>query len=148
MIWYSIGQISTKMRFNSLLMLGSRVRAPAGSRKKISDNQMIVGDFFCFVSSRQKVSHRVNGEHFSSQKEVFVPQFVHPFWGKIADNRLIGQSKRSDNMVTDYKRKSLVEIIQGFSSGATRNRTGDTRIFSPLLYQLSYGTIIIICFVS
>ena len=25
--------------------------------------------------------------------------------------------------------------------GATRNRTGDTRIFSPLLYQLSYGTI-------
>ena len=27
-------------------------------------------------------------------------------------------------------------------SGTTRNRTGDTRIFSPLLYQLSYGTII------
>ncbi len=26
--------------------------------------------------------------------------------------------------------------------GTTRNRTGDTRIFSPLLYQLSYGTII------
>ena len=24
--------------------------------------------------------------------------------------------------------------------GATRNRTKDTRIFSPLLYQLSYGT--------
>ena len=34
--------------------------------------------------------------------------------------------------------------IQGsyfLQSGATRNRTGDTRIFSPLLYQLSYGTI-------
>ena len=28
-------------------------------------------------------------------------------------------------------------------SGATRNRTGDTRIFSPLLYQLSYGTSIL-----
>ena len=27
--------------------------------------------------------------------------------------------------------------------GATRNRTGDTRIFSPLLYQLSYGTLLI-----
>ena len=26
--------------------------------------------------------------------------------------------------------------------GATKNRTRDTRIFSPLLYQLSYGTII------
>ena len=24
--------------------------------------------------------------------------------------------------------------------GATRNRTRDTRIFSPVLYQLSYGT--------
>ncbi len=30
-------------------------------------------------------------------------------------------------------------------SGATRNRTGDTRIFSPLLYQLSYGTLCLIC---
>ena len=29
-------------------------------------------------------------------------------------------------------------------SGATRNRTGDTRIFSPLLYQLSYGTSVLI----
>ena len=28
------------------------------------------------------------------------------------------------------------------SGGATRNRTGDTRIFSPLLYQLSYSTIL------
>jgi hypothetical protein len=28
-------------------------------------------------------------------------------------------------------------------SGATRNRTGDTRIFSPLLYQLSYGTFLV-----
>ena len=27
--------------------------------------------------------------------------------------------------------------------GATRNRTGDTRIFSPLLYQLSYGTFLV-----
>ncbi len=27
--------------------------------------------------------------------------------------------------------------------GVTRNRTGDTRIFSPLLYQLSYDTIIL-----
>ena len=28
-----------------------------------------------------------------------------------------------------------------FVCGATKNRTRDTRIFSPLLYQLSYGTI-------
>ena len=28
----------------------------------------------------------------------------------------------------------------GFSGGASWIRTSDTRIFSPLLYQLSYGT--------
>ena len=39
------------------------------------------------------------------------------------------------------------EILKVVPPGidATRNRTGDTRIFSPLLYQLSYGTIALIC---
>ena len=32
-------------------------------------------------------------------------------------------------------------VFSSLESGTTRNRTGDTRIFSPLLYQLSYGTI-------
>ena len=44
-----------------------------------------------------------------------------------------------------------IRILRCFAflcCGATRNRTGDTRIFSPLLYQLSYGTIVFICFVS
>ena len=36
-------------------------------------------------------------------------------------------------------------ILMKGGSGATRNRTGDTRIFSPLLYQLSYGTIVFPC---
>ena len=39
-------------------------------------------------------------------------------------------------MAPSLQSKTCVE-----KSGATRNRTGDTRIFSPLLYQLSYGTI-------
>ena len=30
--------------------------------------------------------------------------------------------------------------LSRFGCGATRNRTRDTRIFSPVLYQLSYGT--------
>ena len=30
--------------------------------------------------------------------------------------------------------------LRGVLGGATGNRTRDTRIFSPLLYQLSYGT--------
>ncbi len=39
-------------------------------------------------------------------------------------------------------KKIPAEVLRGFSSGATENRTRDTRIFSPLLYQLSYGTIL------
>jgi hypothetical protein len=35
------------------------------------------------------------------------------------------------------------EAFRSFTGGATRNRTGDTRIFSPLLYQLSYGTVVL-----
>ena len=49
-------------------------------------------------------------------------------------------------LTKEKRRKSLicsVLLISTFgSSGATRSRTGDTRIFSPLLYQLSYGTIV------
>ena len=43
-----------------------------------------------------------------------------------------------------YKHKKKPLKLSSFlcMSGATRNRTGDTRIFSPLLYQLSYGTVV------
>ena len=37
--------------------------------------------------------------------------------------------------------KEIIGVNNERRSGATRNRTGDTRIFSPLLYQLSYGTL-------
>ena len=33
------------------------------------------------------------------------------------------------------------DLSRSFSCGAGRNRTADTWIFSPLLYQLSYRTI-------
>ena len=53
-------------------------------------------------------------------------------------------------MRNEGKKRTLeLSLIQGFSKsesffgGATRNRTGDTRIFSPLLYQLSYGTVVL-----
>ena len=42
---------------------------------------------------------------------------------------------------TGKKLESYIAVTLSLSSGTTRNRTGDTRIFSPLLYQLSYGTI-------
>ena len=52
---------------------------------------------------------------------------------------VLGENKKS--------RFSLkIRILRCFAflcCGATRNRTGDTRIFSPLLYQLSYGTVVL-----
>ena len=42
------------------------------------------------------------------------------------------QKKNANNL--------FCKLLAFLASGATRNRTGDTRIFSPLLYQLSYGT--------
>ena len=42
--------------------------------------------------------------------------------------------------VVRYQLRYFPKLIYG--SGVTRNRTGDTRIFSPLLYQLSYDTIV------
>ena len=44
--------------------------------------------------------------------------------------------------VRDKKQKTPTPSGIGVC-GTTRNRTGDTRIFSPLLYQLSYGTILL-----
>ena len=45
-------------------------------------------------------------------------------------------------IVTKKKNSEILncKLFRSFMGGATRNRTGDTRIFSPLLYQLSYGT--------
>ena len=54
---------------------------------------------------------------------------------------VLGENKKS--------RFSLkIRILRCFAflcCGANGNRTSDTRIFSPLLYQLSYGTIIFAC---
>ena len=47
----------------------------------------------------------------------------------------------SDTKIRSKQEKTATEaLLLRFCCGATRNRTGDTRIFSPLLYQLSYGT--------
>ena len=40
--------------------------------------------------------------------------------------------------MTQKKRRKLLRLFKG--GGTDGNRTSDTRIFSPLLYQLSYGT--------
>ena len=43
--------------------------------------------------------------------------------------------------VVRYQLRYFPKHFLLYSCGVTRNRTGDTRIFSPLLYQLSYDTI-------
>ena len=70
-----------------------------------------------------------------------------PNWSRFRPTELHNFAK---NVGVLGKRKSLKCLIfrdlpnlKFFKSGATRNRTGDTRIFSPLLYQLSYGTMFI-----
>ncbi len=52
-----------------------------------------------------------------------------------------GLNIKSKTPKNSHKRKESYESNSLVFSGTTRNRTGDTRIFSPLLYQLSYGTI-------
>ena len=47
----------------------------------------------------------------------------------------------SDTKLRQKQQKTATEaLLLRFCCGATGNRTRDTRIFSPLLYQLSYGT--------
>ena len=57
--------------------------------------------------------------------------------------RLIQKSAKQLYKITVKQEKTATEVLLlRFICGATGNRTRDTRIFSPLLYQLSYGTII------
>ena len=46
--------------------------------------------------------------------------------------------------VKEHKKRELHFCNSLIFSGANGNRTSDTRIFSPLLYQLSYGTICVL----
>ena len=47
----------------------------------------------------------------------------------------------SDTKLSQKQQKTATEaLLLRFCCGATGNRPRDTRIFSPLLYQLSYGT--------
>ena len=45
------------------------------------------------------------------------------------------------NGCVEYESLRVIRL-GGFRCGTSGNRTSDTRIFSPLLYQLSYGTIV------
>ncbi len=43
-----------------------------------------------------------------------------------------------NTILKEHKKTSIRNLIDVFYGGSTRNRTRDTRIFSPLLYRVSY----------
>jgi hypothetical protein len=53
------------------------------------------------------------------------------------------QQKRSEKFNIEETKKTI--IADDLSCGVGRDRTADTRIFSPLLYRLSYRTIYLGC---
>ena len=52
--------------------------------------------------------------------------------------KMRAESKRDDRQATPNLQHRLAHERGLSASGQGRNRTADTRIFSPLLYQLSY----------
>ena len=62
------------------------------------------------------------------------------YWAFVCFVYVLACSYHQMSSIGGKRRESCIAATLS-CCGATRNRTGDTRIFSPLLYQLSYGTI-------
>ena len=114
--------------------------------------QKCPGDHFKRPESTQITDPSMLRLCIQVQPYLFVPEmlklkktrFIAPPFLSWAELRCPANGLRIQNK---YKRKeSCISATLWFSSGATGNRTRDTRIFSPLLYQLSYGTIFLIYF--
>ncbi len=69
---------------------------------------------------------------------------------KIINNHILQAvvRKKKQNILFFINKNREDDRLPCFCCGATRNRTGDTRIFSPLLYQLSYGTNLYVVFLT
>ena len=57
---------------------------------------------------------------------------------RFARSGYIVATDRNLNTANTYKTLDFIGFYRGLFGGQGRDRTGDTRIFSPLLYQLSY----------
>ena len=80
-------------------------------------------------------------EKYSNSVEIFAPPFISTFCSTSNGNILPFFACLEKNKKSRFRLEIRILLSFAFlQSGATRNRTGDTRIFSPLLYQLSYGT--------
>jgi hypothetical protein len=61
---------------------------------------------------------------------------------KVGFSFIVDMGEKSTPPKTSKNEKTLnSNDVKGFLSGDGRNRTADTRIFSPLLYRLSYITV-------
>ena len=99
-----------------------------------------VGNHTCFLDT----------QNIANQREVilfggdFAPLFCSTDWntrnGYILPIFAFPRKTKNPDFVWKSGFYCFLFFLQ---SGATRNRTGDTRIFSPLLYQLSYGTFLV-----
>lgn len=70
-------------------------------------------------------------KHMNEQREMFYEPPLNALLRGVALKRKIPEI---------HCISGICRVLLLFKSGATKNRTRDTRIFSPLLYQLSYGT--------
>jgi hypothetical protein len=67
-----------------------------------------------------------------------------PFWGMLNKHKANGCIASRAYIALTQIKKAYRNNLQAFDfiGGWGRNRTADTRIFNPLLYQLSYPAII------
>ena len=85
-----------------------------------------------FLAPRPLLHQQQKKESFRRTTLSVVPPGIEP--------ETQGQRFLRPRPLLHQQQKRVTQNCVTLLRGATRNRTGDTRIFSPLLYQLSYGT--------
>ena len=84
------------------------------------------------VSADNSIS---DGPQHICRRGRFIPDAI-ILWPTLEQMLSVSRTERHEKRAASFENRPDER-----RSGTTRNRTGDTRIFSPLLYQLSYGTI-------
>ena len=99
----------------------------------------------CWNSLCSKVSKRLKLSYIATSPGScwWLPLYcMNKRYNLFSETHTFTLSPYSDTKLSQEQQKTATEaLLLRFLCGATGNRTRDTRIFSPLLYQLSYGTI-------
>ena len=98
-----------------------------------------VGNFQQYGRSSHKTPNLC--EIFLSSRQICEEEWLLMTMATCVEAKAIRRELCRNCVPAGKKLESYIAVTLSLSSGTTRNRTGDTRIFSPLLYQLSYGTI-------